>query len=309
MAWRLFGKAVEKIRGGLSKTRSVFTSKIKHLFTIGRRIDADFLEELEEAMIAADMGVQTTMEIVEMLKSAYRNREIKESGEVLDYLKKELGRRLTEKSNEIMMAPTPPTVMLVAGVNGSGKTTSIAKIAKHYTDSGKKVLLAASDTFRAAAVEQLTIWAERIGCDIVRHQHGADPAAVTYDAAEAALARSVDILIIDTAGRLHTQKNLMEELGKIRRVLEKKIPGSPHEVLLVLDATTGQNAISQVRTFNESIHVTGLFVAKLDGTAKGGIVVAIKNQLDMPVKFIGIGEKLDDIEQFDADAFVKALFE
>ncbi len=309
MVWRLFGKAVEKIKSGLSKTRSAFTSKVKALFTIGRKIDADFLEELEEAMIAADMGVETTMEIVGMLKEAYRNREIKESGEVLNYLKGELQRRLTEESNDIIMAGAPPTVILVAGVNGSGKTTSIAKIAKHYVDSGNKVLLAASDTFRAAAVEQLTIWSERIGCDIVRHQRGADPAAVTFDAADAALARGSDILIVDTAGRLHTQRNLMEELSKIRRVLEKKIPGAPHEVLLVLDATTGQNAINQAKMFKEAISITGLFVAKLDGTAKGGVILAIKNQLGIPVKFIGVGEQLDDIEQFDARAFVEALFE
>jgi fused signal recognition particle receptor len=309
MVWRIFGKAVEKIRDGLSKTRSVFTSKIKGLFTLGRKIDAQFLEELEEAMITADMGVETTTEIVGMLKEAYRNKVIKESGEVLDYLKDALRRRLTEESNDIRMADTPPTVILVAGVNGSGKTTSIAKIAKHYVDEGKKVLLAASDTFRAAAVEQLSIWAGRIGCDIVRHSSGADPGAVTFDAAEAALARGMDMLIVDTAGRLHTQRNLMEELGKIRRVLEKKIPGAPHEVMLVLDATTGQNAISQAKVFKEAIQITGLFVAKLDGTAKGGVVLAIKNQLGIPVKFIGVGEKLDDIEQFDADAFVKALFE
>jgi fused signal recognition particle receptor len=227
---------------------------------------------------------------------------------VLGYLKGELRRRLTEEGNDIIMAPVPPTVILVAGVNGSGKTTSIAKIAKHYADEGKKVLLAASDTFRAAAVEQLSIWAERIGCEIVKHHHGADPAAVTFDAADAALGRGVDILIVDTAGRLHTQRNLMEELGKIRRVLEKKIPGAPHEVLLVLDATTGQNAISQSRVFKDAIRITGLVVAKLDGTAKGGVVVAIKNQLGIPVKFIGVGEKLDDIERFDAEAFVEALF-
>lgn len=309
MVWRIFGKAVEKLKDGLSKTRSVFTMKVKDLFTIGRKIDAQFLEELEEAMIAADMGVETTLAIVGMLKEAYRNKEIKESGEVLGYLKDELRRRLTEKGNDIRIADSPPTVILVAGVNGCGKTTSIAKIAKHYVDAGKKVLLAASDTFRAAAVEQLSIWAERIGCDIVKHHHGSDPAAVTFDAVEAALARGADMLIVDTAGRLHTQRNLMEELGKIRRVLEKKIPGAPHEVLLVLDATTGQNAINQAKTFKEAIAITGLFVAKLDGTAKGGVVLAIKNQLEIPVKFIGVGEKLDDIEQFDADAFVKALFE
>ena len=309
MVWRVFGKAVEKIRDGLSRTRSVFTLKVKDLFAIGRRIDADFLEELEEAMISADMGVETATEIVGMLKEAYRNHEIRESGEVLGYLKSELRRRLTEEGNDICTADAPPTVILVAGVNGSGKTTSIAKIAMHYAQEGRKVLLAASDTFRAAAVEQLSIWAQRIGCDIVKHSSGADPAAVTFDAADAALARGVDILIVDTAGRLHTQRNLMEELGKIRRVLERKIPGAPHEVLLVLDATTGQNAISQAKTFKEAIAITGLFVAKLDGTAKGGVVLAIKNQLGIPVKFIGIGEKLDDIEQFDAEAFVEALFE
>ena len=214
-----------------------------------------------------------------------------------------------QTDRSLKLAPTGPTVILVAGVNGTGKTTSVAKLAWLLTQSGKQVILAAADTFRAAAIQQLTIWSQRTGVQIVKHQSGADPGAVVFDACDAALARSADVVLVDTAGRLHTQEHLMRELGKIRRVVEKKIPGAPHEVLLVLDATTGQNAISQAQTFSAAVGVTGLFLAKLDGTAKGGIVVAIRDQVNLPVKFIGIGEKPEDIEPFDPETFVEALFE
>jgi fused signal recognition particle receptor len=308
MVFGIFSKAVEKLKEGLSKTRGIFTSRLKSLFTIGRKIDQAFLDELEETMILADMGVQTATRIIGRLKEAYKNKEIEDASAVLEYLKGELKRQLAQSDNQLHLTEKPPTVILVAGVNGSGKTTSIAKLAKFLQDSGKKVIVCASDTFRAAAIEQLEIWVKRCGCDIVKHKMGADPAAVAYDAAEAALARGADVLIIDTAGRLHTKTNLMQELSKIKRVIQKKIPGAPHETLLVLDATTGQNAVNQAKTFKEAIDITGLFLAKLDGTAKGGIVVAISDQLNIPVKFIGIGEKLDDIEVFSADTFVEALF-
>jgi len=293
----LFGRmsaSLGRIREGLQKTRQQLASGFKAIFGIRGRIDQEKLDALEEVMISADMGVHTVSTLLEEIQQAWKNREIETTDQLQDYLKARLKDLLT--------------VVLVAGVNGSGKTTSIAKLAYHFKNRGGKVLLAASDTFRAAAVEQLTIWSERIGVDIVRHQRGADPGAVAYDACDAAVARGADVLIVDTAGRLHTERNLMRELEKIRRVLAKKIPDAPHEVLLVLDATTGQNAIAQAREFQQAIDVTGIFLAKLDGTAKGGIVVAIKDQLGIPVKFIGIGEKPTDIQPFNPEAFVEALF-
>ena len=308
MDWKKLFAPVEKLRSGLSKTRSRLTSGIKAILTMHRRVDDDLIDELEEALITADVGVDTTARIIDDIRTAYRNKEIREVDQILDFLKADLKASLAEQDITIRMADKRPTVILVAGVNGSGKTTSIAKLANFFKGEGLKVLLAASDTFRAAAVEQLDIWRQRIGVDIVKHQTGADPAAVTYDALEAAIARDVDVLIVDTAGRLHTKQNLMNELGKIRRVIQKLVPEAPHEVLLVLDATTGQNAISQARLFNEAVSVTGLFLAKLDGTAKGGIIIAIRDELDIPVKFVGLGETLDDIAIFDADQFVEALF-
>jgi fused signal recognition particle receptor len=305
----LFQKVVEKLKQGLQKTRDSLAQKIKSILTIGRKIDDDLLTELEEAMISADMGVEATTKIVEDLKQAYKRKDIADSTQLYEYLKAKLRADLKESGNDVRMAHKPPTVVLVVGVNGTGKTTSIAKLARLYHAEGKRVLLAASDTFRAAAIEQLSIWGDRVGVEIVKHKSGADPAAVAFDAAEAAVARNADVLIVDTAGRLHTKANLMRELGKIKNVLAKKVPGAPHEILLVLDATTGQNAISQAKLFNEAVGITGLFLAKLDGTAKGGIIVAIKSQLNIPVKFIGIGEGFDDIEHFDADKFVAALFD
>jgi fused signal recognition particle receptor len=297
----------EGIRRGLAKTHGRLADGLGSIFALRRKLDDDVCEELEEVMISSDMGVQATTEIVEDIRQAHKDGKIEDTSNLKAYLKDELVRILGEGDCSLRMADQGPTVILVAGTNGSGKTTSIAKLAKHLHDNGRKVLLAASDTFRAAAVEQLDIWRERLGVDIVKHQTGADPAAVTYDALDAAIARKVDVLIVDTAGRLHTKKNLMAELEKIRRVIKKRLPEAPHEVILVLDATTGQNAIQQATLFNEAIDVTGIFLSKLDGTAKGGIVVAIKKQIDIPVKFIGIGEQPEDIEPFEPEKFVEAL--
>jgi len=306
----LFAKlasTAEGIRRGFAKTHDKLASGFGTIFMFARKLDDGLCDELEELMISADMGVWATAEIIDDIREAHKKGEIKDTASLKEYLKTGLKKTLGESDPGIHMADTPPTVLLVAGVNGSGKTTSIAKLANYFNASGKKVLLAASDTYRAAAVEQLDIWSKRIGVDIVKHQTGAKPDAVAYAALDAAVARKVDVLIVDTAGRLHTQKNLMTELEKIRRVIAKRVPGAPHEVILVLDATTGQNAIQQATLFKEAIDVTGIFLAKLDGTAKGGIVVAIKKQIDIPVKFIGVGEQPGDIEPFDPDKFVEAL--
>ena len=302
-------RVLEHLRAGLTKTRQKFASSFRALLTVGRKVDEDLLEELEAALIGSDVGVHTAARIIDDLRQAYKEKRIEQSSQILDFLKADMKSYWPPADRSLHFAQTGPTVILVAGVNGVGKTTSIAKLAQLLTDSGKKVILAAADTFRAAAVEQLTIWSDRIGVEIVKHKTGADPAAVVFDACDAALARNADVLLVDTAGRLHTQDNLMRELSKIRRVVERKIPDAPHEVLLVLDATTGQNAISQAKTFGDAIKVTGLFLAKLDGTAKGGIVVAIRDQINLPVKFIGLGEKPEDIEPFDPETFVEALFE
>ena len=304
MFWK---KSIEKIKNALAKTRKILNTDIKELFKIGRKIDDKFLEELEEKLISADVGVGTTNNIIQKLKDSYKNKEISNNEEIIDFLKKGLSESLTQKGNEIKFAPKSPTIILTVGVNGSGKTTSIAKLAHYFSQENKKVILAASDTFRAAAIEQLEKWANRINVTLIRQSSGSDPAAVAFDAATAAVARNADILIVDTAGRLHTQKNLMQELGKIYKVLGKKIEGAPHETLLVLDATTGQNAIAQAKAFKEYVDVTGLFLSKLDGTAKGGGVLAIQNQVNIPVKFIGLGEQYDDIEPFDSQMFIDAL--
>ena len=302
-------RTLEKLRSGLSKTRQKFSSSFKALLSAGRKVDEDLLDDLEAALIGADVGIKTTVRIIDDLREAYKEKRIERSEQILDFLKTEMKSYWPEADRSLHFAPTGPTVILVAGVNGTGKTTSVAKLAWLLSQSGKKVILAAADTFRAAAVEQLSIWSQRTGVEIVKHKDGADPAAVVFDACDAAIARKADVLLVDTAGRLHTQDNLMRELGKIRRVVQKKIEGAPHEVLLVLDATTGQNAISQAQTFGEVIQVSGLFLAKLDGTAKGGIVVAIRDQVKLPVKFIGIGEQPEDIEPFEPESFVEALFE
>jgi len=301
-------KWLSKLTEGLTKTRSKLADGVRSLFRIGRKIDADFLRELEETLILGDVGVATTRKIVEDLKTRYRDREITADDDLLGIIKKDLKDALKQGDDGLKTNPDGPTVIMIVGVNGSGKTTAVARLARLMLGEGKTALLAACDTFRAAADEQLAIWAGRVGVDIVRHRVGADPGAVAFDAARAAVARKADYLLVDTAGRLHTQDHLMRELGKIRKVLAKQIPGAPHEVLLVLDATTGQNAIVQAREFRAATDVTGIFLAKLDGTAKGGIVLAIKQDLGIPVKFIGIGEKADDVTPFDPDAFVDALF-
>ena len=304
----VLGKWLNKLTDGLAKTRSKLAQGVQSLFRIGRKIDAEFLRELEETLILGDVGVAATRRITEDLKTRYHDREITAADDILGIIKRDLKDSLAEGAKGFNANPSGPTVILVAGVNGSGKTTAVARLAKFFLGEGKSVLMAACDTFRAAADEQLGIWAERVGVDIVRHKMGADPAAVAFDAAAAAVARKIDVLLVDTAGRLHTQEHLMRELGKIRKVLGKQIPGAPHEVLLVLDATTGQNAIVQAKVFRAAIDVTGVFLAKLDGTAKGGIVLAIKQELGIPVKFVGLGEKADDVAPFDPDTFVEALF-
>jgi fused signal recognition particle receptor len=274
----------------------------------GRQLDEALLDDLERRLIESDIGVQTTLRLIEELREAYRQRRIRTGDQVLDYLKQHMADYWPEADRAIRFSPDGPTVILVAGINGAGKTTSIAKIAKALIDDGRSVLLAACDTFRAAAVEQLEIWSQRLGVQIVRGKQGGDPAAVAFDACAAAQGRNVDVLLVDTAGRLHTQDHLMRQLTKIRDVCAKKIPGSPHEVILVLDATTGQNAIQQAKLFKQAIDVTGIFLAKLDGTAKGGIVVAIREQVNIPVKFIGVGETPADVEPFEPAQFVEAMF-
>ena len=303
-----FSGFIDKFKQGLQKTKEVFTAPLKKIFSVFRNLDEQTLDEIEEALITADFGVEASGKIMEALRAAYKKGEIKTTDQVLPWLKADLKRRLTEKGNDLLWAPSGPTVVLVCGVNGVGKTTSIAKLAQALKREGKTVVLCASDTFRAAAVDQLTVWADRLQVDIVKHGMNADPAAVVFDASDAAVARKADVLIIDTAGRLQTKENLMRELEKIYKVAQRKIPGAPHETLLVLDATTGQNAISQAQHFKAVTKVTGLFLAKLDGTAKGGIVVAIKDKLDIPVKFVGTGETPDDVARFNADEFVEALF-
>jgi fused signal recognition particle receptor len=304
----VFKKLTAKLKQGLAKTKEKILGGLKAVLPFGRDLDQNILDSMEEYLYSADIGPTTVIKIVEDVTAAYKNKEIKTTDECFEFLKNTLKRIMSHDQPGILKAKTGPTVILVAGINGSGKTTSIAKLAKFLIDQDNKVMLAAADTFRAAAVEQLTIWAERLGCDIIKKAQGSDPASVAFDAADAAIARNVDYLIVDTAGRLHTQKNLMLELSKIEKVLGKKIESSPHEVLLILDANNGQNAIEQARKFTQTIDVTGLFLTKLDGTAKGGAVIGIRHEIPVPVKFIGVGEKAEDIEEFDTDAFVEALF-
>ena len=294
----------DKIKKGLSRTRDLF-SGLATLFRLRGKVDKDFLTELEKSLYLADVGTAATMEIVSRVRQAYLDKEV--TGDVEAFVKGLLREQLTTGA-DINYRPVGPTVILVAGVNGAGKTTSIAKLAYRFKQAGKKVLVAAGDTFRAAAVEQLTVWCERIGVDLVKNQQGSDPASVAHDACDRTKARGYDILIVDTAGRLHTQTHLMRELEKIHRVVSKQIDGAPHEVLLVLDGTNGQNAIIQAEQFKKTVQCTGIVLTKLDGTAKGGAIFAIKQKLGLPVKFIGIGEKLEDLEPFDAETYVEALF-
>jgi fused signal recognition particle receptor len=304
----IFARTADFFKNRLGKTRDKISSSLSSVLRLGRNIDEALLDQLEETLISDDIGVETTDKLISDLRTAFHSRQIAATDDVIPFLKEHMKSYWPHRDRQLHLAESPPTVILVAGVNGSGKTTSIAKLAYTLTHDNKNVIVAACDTFRAAAVEQLTIWAERIGVQIVKHQTGGDPAAVAFDACEAAVARAADILILDTAGRLHTKTDLMRELTKIRDVVARKIPGAPNEVLLVLDATTGQNAIVQAKMFTEAINVTGIFLAKLDGTARGGIVIAIKDQLDIPVKFVGLGEKPTDIAEFDPENFVEALF-
>ncbi len=295
-----------KLKSGLRKTRENVFSKLNTIFSTRSTIDDQLLEDIEEILITGDVGVDTTLEIIEHLRNEIRKQKLTTPQEIQQLLKQEL-------SNQLLVATEAPAehkpfVILVVGVNGTGKTTSIAKLAHYFKKQGKKVVLAAADTFRAAAIEQLEIWANRVGCDIIKHQPGADPAAVVFDALNAARARGADYVIIDTAGRLHTKVNLMSELNKIYRVIDKQIPGAPHEVILVIDAGNGQNAISQAREFVKSVKVNSIFLSKLDGTAKGGVVLSIKRQLGIPVKYVGLGEKVDDFDLFKPEEFLEGLF-
>jgi fused signal recognition particle receptor len=305
-----FHKALDRFKGALKKTVEVLNTDVRTLFVPGRQIDDAFLDEMEERFLKADMGVRNVERMVAAVRDQWRLGKIKNADQAEQIVRDQMVAGWgSADARELKFAESGPTVILVAGINGAGKTTTIAKLCWLLKEQmGKRVMVAAADTFRAAAVDQLTVWAGRLGVDIIKHKQGADPAAVAYDACEAAKARGADVLIVDTAGRLHTQDHLMRELTKIRDVVAKRIDSAPHEVLLILDATTGQNAIRQAQEFGKAINVTGLVLTKLDGTAKGGIVIAIRDALAIPVKFIGLGETPQDIETFDPQRFVNALF-
>ncbi len=299
----------ERLKLGLKKTADGLVGRIDTLVLGKREIDAETLEELEEILITSDIGVKTTVELVRTLEQRLGRNELKDGEALRAALKEEILARLETHHQVLDMTGPRPFVLLVIGVNGVGKTTTIGKLASRFSTDGKKVLLAAADTFRAAAAEQLESWGKRSGVDVIRHKEGADPSAVVFDACKAAVARQVDILIVDTAGRLHTKVNLMEEMKKIRRVIDREIPGAPHETLLVVDAATGQNAISQARLFKDAAGVTGIALTKLDGTAKGGIVVAVSHEFALPVRYIGVGESIDDLRDFNPQEFTDALFQ
>ena len=297
-----------KLKSKLSGTSDTLVKKIDRVVLGKKIIDEELIEELEEVLIGADIGVKTTYDILESVGDRVRRKELGDAEALKNAIKEEIQTILHREESVFSFRPEGPTVMMVVGVNGVGKTTTIGKLALRYKNEGKNVLIAAGDTFRAAAIEQLQIWADRAGIDIVKHHDGADPAAVAYDSIEAAKARGADLLIVDTAGRLHTKINLMEELKKIKRVMAKVIPDAPHEILLVVDATTGQNAISQAKLFNESVGLTGLAITKLDGTPKGGVIIAIADELDIPIRYIGVGEGVEDLRDFNAAEFVEAIF-
>ena len=298
----------DRIKRGLTKTREKIGAGLGAVLPVGRKVDQGLLDDLRDTLLLSDVGPATVEKLITSVETAWKQGKVAEAQDVREHLKRHIVEMWPEADRSIVYAPSGPTVVLVAGINGSGKTTSVAKLGSYLTKQGKTVILGACDTYRAAAVEQLTIWSQRIGVQIIKHQQDADPGAVAYDACEAAVARKADVLLIDTAGRLHTQDHLMRELGKIRKVVQRKIEGAPHEVLLVLDATIGQNAVNQARVFSEHVQVTGLFLAKLDGSAKGGIVIGIRDQFDVPVKFVGVGETPDDIEPFDPSSFIEAMF-
>lgn len=300
----------EKFRDGLSKTRLSFSEKVNNLVKRYRKIDEDFFEELEDILIESDVGVTTVMDLVEKLKDEARTRNLKDSDELKDVIVEVLSGFLTKNKEEtkLNLSADGLTVILMVGVNGAGKTTTIGKLAGRLKSEGRSVLLAAADTFRAGAIDQLQVWGDRAGVDVIKHQEGSDPASVVFDAVKAAKSRHADVLLCDTAGRLQNKANLMKELEKIKRVIARECPGAPQEVLLVLDATTGQNAMNQAKIFRQASDVTGIVLTKLDGTARGGIVLAIRHELDIPVKLVGLGEKMNDLQTFDADAFIYGLF-
>jgi fused signal recognition particle receptor len=304
--WKFF----EKLKQGLTKTRQGFVEKIDQLFLGKKEIDQDVLDELEGLLFEADLGVKTSSQLIEGVRQGLKRGELKEPAKVKDFIKQEILKILKagEKPLSIDFSQTKPFVFMVVGVNGGGKTTTIGKIAHQYSSQGKKILVGAADTFRAAAVEQLEIWANRVGADLIKQSKGSDPSAVAFDSIHAAKSRNTDLVFIDTAGRLHTKVNLMEEIKKVKRIVAREYPGAPHEILLVLDATTGQNAISQAKLFNEAIGVTGIALTKLDGTAKGGIIVGITEELNIPIRYVGVGEGIDDLKEFNAEEFVEALF-
>ena len=301
----------EKFKQGLTKTRNSFTGRVNELVARYRKVDEDFFEELEEILIQADVGFDTVMELIDQLKMEVKLRNISDTREVQSVISEklvEIYQGDEEGMASLNIQQDGLTVILFVGVNGVGKTTTIGKLAHKFKEEGKSVVLAAGDTFRAGAIEQLEVWGERVGVSVIKQGEGSDPAAVMFDAVQAAKARKADILICDTAGRLQNKVNLMKELEKVKRVIEREVPGAPHEVLLALDATTGQNALIQAKTFKEATDVTGIVLTKLDGTAKGGIVIAIRNELSIPVKFVGLGEKMDDLQEFDAEKYVYGLF-
>ncbi len=301
----------EKFKEGLTKTRDSFVGRMNELFAKYRTVDEDFFEELEEVLISADVGVTTVLELIEELKDEVRLKNVKETKDIGPIISEKLAEKLdkTGEDAHLNMQEDALTIILFVGVNGVGKTTTIGKLAHHFKEEGKHVVLAAGDTFRAGAIEQLEVWGERVGVDVVKQTSGSDPAAVMYDAIHSARAKHADVLLCDTAGRLQNKVNLMKELEKVKRVIAREVPNAPHEVLLVLDATTGQNALSQAKTFREATDVSGIVLTKLDGTAKGGIVLAIRNELDIPVKFVGLGEGVEDLKPFDANQFVYGLFQ
>lgn len=297
----------KKLKEGLKKTKESMVGRMNKVVETSEKIDDDFFDRLEETMIMSDIGVETSEEICKRLRQKVKDEKISDPSLVMDLIEEIIGDMLGQ--DEEIDIKTRPSIVMVIGVNGAGKTTTIGKLAKQFKDIGRTVIVAAADTFRAAAVEQLEVWTERAGVEIIKHPEGSDPASVVYDGIDAAYSKGADVLIIDTAGRLHNKKNLMEELGKINRIIERKCEGLSKEILLVLDATTGQNAVSQAKLFSEVADITGIVLTKLDGTAKGGIVITIANELHIPVKLIGVGEKIEDLQVFNAKSFVKALFD
>ena len=311
------GEAVDQVAdgvfsrlvGGLARTRGQLVRRLDDLFASGARVDEELLGRLEEVLISADVGVRTTTRLLDELREDLRGDAASDGGDVREFLRRRMSEIVGSHEGALVASEDPPLVLMVVGVNGSGKTTTIGKLASRYTAQGKKVILAAADTFRAAAIQQLQIWGERAGAEVIGREEGADPASVVHDAVSAALARGADVVIADTAGRLHTKAPLMEELQKVKRVIGKKVPGAPHETLLVIDANNGQNAIAQARSFSEAVGLSGIVLTKLDGTAKGGVIVGICDELEIPVKLIGIGERVDDLRDFVAEDFINALFE